>query len=388
MPVTSPCRRLVPLLAQETPAQSGRSAPLCLRRLSFHSRLLQRRASSHSEMPTWRGGRSRCRTAASPAARTRRCQSCGSKPVRHGGAWPCAAAAAAPPWVDFHAALAGCTSRHGLLAAAAAVAAAPHTHTRRCSTRRCLQATCTASQTTATPRCCSRALRLSPSCCAATCRGRTSGSGGGRGGGAAWAGGARLGGAECWAAASNLAWELHSAFGNLGISLPPAHPSCGRRGSYYQRAWQAVVTRAQGLQHIVQPNTFAMQLPHGQAYAREEAALAAFEAVSGGKGGAALALGMSLGATDGGAAHAQRASLVCPLPALPPSASVRWSCLPGLSPASLLRRWSRCSSSCCRSWVQAATCPSSRSRSAARRPQIRPPRLPLAWCELLAKTQP
>ena len=62
--------------------------------------------------------------------------------------------------------------------------------------------------------------------------------------------------------------------------VPLAHRPWVCRGSYYQRAWQAVVTHAQGLQHIVQPNTFAMQLPHGQAYARDEAALAAFEAVS------------------------------------------------------------------------------------------------------------
>ncbi|PRW59697.1 Glycosyltransferase LARGE2 [Chlorella sorokiniana] len=51
------------------------------------------------------------------------------------------------------------------------------------------------------------------------------------------------------------------------------------RGTYYHRAWQAVVARAQGLQHVVQPNTFAMQLPHEAAYSRHEASLAAFQAV-------------------------------------------------------------------------------------------------------------
>lgn len=54
---------------------------------------------------------------------------------------------------------------------------------------------------------------------------------------------------------------------------------CCRRGTYYTRAWQAVVARAQGQQHVVQPNTFALQLPHEGAYSRHEASLAAFEAV-------------------------------------------------------------------------------------------------------------
>ena len=52
------------------------------------------------------------------------------------------------------------------------------------------------------------------------------------------------------------------------------------RGSYYQRAWQALAARAMGLQHVVQPNAFALQLPHEQAHSPGEAALPNFEAVS------------------------------------------------------------------------------------------------------------
>lgn len=48
------------------------------------------------------------------------------------------------------------------------------------------------------------------------------------------------------------------------------------RGSYYQRAWQAVATRASGIQHVVQPNAFTMQLPHDAGYSRGEAALSNF----------------------------------------------------------------------------------------------------------------
>lgn len=43
------------------------------------------------------------------------------------------------------------------------------------------------------------------------------------------------------------------------------------------------MARTQGLQHVVQPNTFALQLPHEAAYSRHEASLAAFQAVSGGR---------------------------------------------------------------------------------------------------------
>lgn len=52
-----------------------------------------------------------------------------------------------------------------------------------------------------------------------------------------------------------------------------------RRGTYYHRAWQALAVRAAGLQHVVQPNTFALQLPHAVAYSRAEAAADAFEQV-------------------------------------------------------------------------------------------------------------
>ena len=52
------------------------------------------------------------------------------------------------------------------------------------------------------------------------------------------------------------------------------------RGSYYQRAWQALAARAMGLQHVVQPNAFALQLPHEQAHSPGEAALPNFKAVS------------------------------------------------------------------------------------------------------------
>lgn len=48
------------------------------------------------------------------------------------------------------------------------------------------------------------------------------------------------------------------------------------RGSYYQRAWQAMAVRASGMQHVVQPNVFAMQLPHDAGYGRGEAALRVF----------------------------------------------------------------------------------------------------------------
>jgi hypothetical protein len=51
------------------------------------------------------------------------------------------------------------------------------------------------------------------------------------------------------------------------------------RGSYYQRAWQALVARSMGARHIVQPNTFTLQLPHTAAYSMGEAALANFLAV-------------------------------------------------------------------------------------------------------------
>ncbi|PSC77069.1 Glycosyltransferase LARGE2 isoform B [Micractinium conductrix] len=48
------------------------------------------------------------------------------------------------------------------------------------------------------------------------------------------------------------------------------------RGSYYQRAWQALACRAMGLQHVVQPNSFSLQLPHDGGYSRGEAALKNF----------------------------------------------------------------------------------------------------------------
>lgn len=51
------------------------------------------------------------------------------------------------------------------------------------------------------------------------------------------------------------------------------------RGTYYQRAWQALASRAAGLQHVVQPNCFALQLPHPEAYSRSEAALGVFKQV-------------------------------------------------------------------------------------------------------------
>lgn len=72
------------------------------------------------------------------------------------------------------------------------------------------------------------------------------------------------------------------------IQSAPLRVFC-RRGTYYTRAWQAVVARAQGQQHVVQPNTFALQLPHEGAYSRHEASLAAFEAV-----GACLETGLPL----------------------------------------------------------------------------------------------
>ncbi|KAI3436166.1 hypothetical protein D9Q98_002223 [Chlorella vulgaris] len=48
------------------------------------------------------------------------------------------------------------------------------------------------------------------------------------------------------------------------------------RGSYYQRAWQSLVARSMGLRHVVQPNTFTLQLPHKQAYSMGEASLTNF----------------------------------------------------------------------------------------------------------------
>lgn len=51
------------------------------------------------------------------------------------------------------------------------------------------------------------------------------------------------------------------------------------RGSYYQRAWQALVARFLGLQHVANPNTFVLQLPHPQAYSFGEAALSNFKAL-------------------------------------------------------------------------------------------------------------
>ena len=54
------------------------------------------------------------------------------------------------------------------------------------------------------------------------------------------------------------------------------------------RAWQAAASRYMGLQHVVLPNAFALQLPHAQAYSRGEAALPNYRAVrrwGGGAGG-------------------------------------------------------------------------------------------------------
>lgn len=53
------------------------------------------------------------------------------------------------------------------------------------------------------------------------------------------------------------------------------------RGSYYQRVWQALAQSALGLQHVAQPNVFALQLPHPAAYSRAEAAWGAFKQVRG-----------------------------------------------------------------------------------------------------------
>lgn len=70
----------------------------------------------------------------------------------------------------------------------------------------------------------------------------------------------------------------HVAAHNLSAS--PCLPPLGTcRGSYYQRAWQAVAQRALGLQHVVQPNVFSLQLPHPAAYSRDEAAWGAFKQV-------------------------------------------------------------------------------------------------------------
>ncbi|EFN53347.1 expressed protein [Chlorella variabilis] len=51
------------------------------------------------------------------------------------------------------------------------------------------------------------------------------------------------------------------------------------RGSYYHRAWQALVARYMGVRHIVQPNTFTLQLPHTQAFSMGEASLTNFLAM-------------------------------------------------------------------------------------------------------------
>jgi hypothetical protein len=52
------------------------------------------------------------------------------------------------------------------------------------------------------------------------------------------------------------------------------------RGSYYQRAWQSLAARYMGVRHVVQPNTFTLQLPHTQAFSNAEAAVTSFLAVS------------------------------------------------------------------------------------------------------------
>lgn len=74
------------------------------------------------------------------------------------------------------------------------------------------------------------------------------------------------------------------------------------RGSYYQRAWQAMAARVMGLRHFVVPNAFAMQLPHPDAYDRAEARIATFQAVRLGAGGASPNTGV----------HARCISLAAP----------------------------------------------------------------------------
>ena len=155
-----------------------------------------------------------------------------------------------------------------------------------------MQATCTACRTMVTPRCCSRALRPLCSCCSATCPGPTSGSGGDDAAAVCFMSvpccpsGAALHVTEQVAAACCPGCPTITVRCSLIINTStfPCLPlvlAC--RGTYYHRAWQAVVARTQGLQHVVQPNTFALQLPHEAAYSRHEASLAAFQAVSGGR---------------------------------------------------------------------------------------------------------
>lgn len=151
------------------------------------------------------------------------------------------------------------------------------------------------------------------------------------------------------------------------------------------------MARAQGQQHVVQPNTFALQLPHEAAYSRHEASLAAFQAVSWCSGVSMrccwLGLSGRLTRVPGrprlrlcGTFESMQWCGAARALAHAPGRCVKPACMTHCCQLdvlivlrSALCRWSLCSSSCCRRSVLAATCPSPPSRSGAQPTPNQPP---------------